>query len=100
MTILYWFIVAAVVNTFTSFVELHILHHAHEEPVYGLWLIEERGEHGYKISPGTLYPILHSMEEAALLKTRSVVSNGKTRKYYSITAKGKRHLRKAKRQLS
>jgi DNA-binding PadR family transcriptional regulator len=88
------------VNTFASFVEIHILHHAQEQPVYGLWLIEELGEHGYRISPGTLYPILHSMEEDALLRTRSVVLNGKIRKYYSITAKGKQHLRKAKRQLS
>jgi PadR family transcriptional regulator, regulatory protein PadR len=88
------------VNTFASFVELHILHHAQEQPVYGLWLIEELGEHGYKISPGTLYPILHSMEAAALLRIRAVISNGKTRKYYSITARGKKHLRKAKRQLS
>jgi DNA-binding PadR family transcriptional regulator len=88
------------VNTFASFVEVHILHHALEHPVYGLWLIEELGEHGYKISPGTLYPILHSLEEAALLRTRNVVLNGKTRKYYSITAKGKKHLRKAKVQLS
>ena len=31
------------------------LHHAAKEPVFGLWLIEELGEHGYKLSPGTLW---------------------------------------------
>jgi DNA-binding PadR family transcriptional regulator len=87
-------------NAFTGFVELHVLHHASEQPVYGLWLIEELGEHGYKISPGTLYPILHSMEETGLLKARDVLSNGKIRKYYSITPKGARHLQNGKRRLS
>jgi len=87
-------------NAFAGFVELHVLHHAAEQPVFGLWLIEELEEHGYKISPGTLYPVLHAMEETGLLKSRDVLSNGKIRKYYSITAKGRRHLQRGKRQLS
>jgi DNA-binding PadR family transcriptional regulator len=86
-------------NAFASFVEFHILHHASEEAIYGLWLIEELGEHGYKISPGTLYPVLHSMESSGLLKSRDTLHNGKIRKYYSITPKGQRYLRRAKRQL-
>ncbi|MBI2150096.1 MAG: helix-turn-helix transcriptional regulator [Acidobacteria bacterium] len=86
-------------NAFASFVEFHILHHAAEDSVYGLWLIEELGEHGYKISPGTLYPVLHSMESSGLLKSRSTLFKGKIRKYYSITPTGKRYLQKAKRQI-
>ena len=86
-------------NAFTSFIEFHILHHASEIPVYGLWLIEELAEHGYKISPGTLYPLLHSMESSGLLRSRNTVFNGKIRKYYSVTPKGKRYLKKAKRQV-
>jgi len=86
-------------NAFTSFIELHVLHHAAERPIYGLWLIEELGEHGYKISPGTLYPMLHSMEKSGLLKNRDVLTNGRIRKYYSITSKGRRHLLKGKRQI-
>jgi len=86
-------------NSFASFVELHVLHHASEESVYGLWLIEELAEHGYKISPGTLYPLLHTMEASGLLKSREALSNGKVRKYYSITAKGIRHLQRAKRHV-
>ena len=87
-------------NAFASFIELHILHHASEQPVYGLWLIEELGEHGYKISPGTLYPLLHSLASSGLLKNRNTIFNGKIRKYYSITPKGHRHLQRAKRQVS
>jgi DNA-binding PadR family transcriptional regulator len=87
-------------SDFTSFVEIHILHHASERPVYGLWLIEELGEHGYKISPGTIYPLLHSLEETGLLKSKSALSNGKVRKYYSLTSKGERHLDSAKHQIA
>jgi DNA-binding PadR family transcriptional regulator len=87
-------------NAFAGFVELHILYHASQGPVYGLWLIEELRRHGYKISPGTLYPVLHSMTASDLLAVRDVLTNGKIRKYYSITAKGRRRLEKAKRQLS
>ena len=86
-------------NAFASFVEFHVLHHASEESVYGLWLIEELAEHGYRISPGTLYPMLHSMESAGVLKSRNTIFKGKVRKYYSITPKGKRYLQRAKRQV-
>jgi DNA-binding PadR family transcriptional regulator len=87
-------------NAFAGFIELHILHHASEKPVYGVWLMEELGRHGYKISPGTLYPLLHSMESSGLLKNRNAIFNGKIRKYYSITPKGYRHLQRAKHQVS
>lgn len=87
-------------NAFAGFVELHILHHASEQPVFGLWLIEELGHHGYKISPGTLYPVLHSMARSGLLSAIESAANGRRRKYYAITPKGKRHLERGKRQLS
>ena len=48
---------------FQGFICLHILHHAVEESVYGSAMIEELSRHGYKLSPGTLYPILHSLEK-------------------------------------
>jgi PadR family transcriptional regulator, regulatory protein PadR len=49
---------------FLGFIKVHILHHAAEEPVYGLALIVELRRHGYELSPGTLYPVLHQLEEA------------------------------------
>jgi len=74
---------------------IHILHHAKKEPFFGLWMIEELKSHGYKVSAGTIYPILHSMEEDELLKTAEKVIEGKVRKYYSITDKGEEILKEA-----
>jgi DNA-binding PadR family transcriptional regulator len=86
-------------NAFGSLIEIHVLHHASEKPVYGVWLIEELAEHGYKLSPGKLYPLLHSMETQGLLKRKDSISNGRIRKYYMITPAGRRLLANAKRQL-
>src|SRR3954470_2044635 len=86
-------------DLFSGFIKLHVLHHASEQPIYGLWLIEELAEHGYRISPGTLYPLLHSLEESELLKSYNELFSGKIRRYYKITANGRRHLKKVKSQL-
>jgi PadR family transcriptional regulator, regulatory protein PadR len=90
----------ATLDLFSGFIELHVLHHASEQPVYGLWLIEELAEHGYRVSPGTLYPLLHSLEQSEMMKSYNEVSAGKIRRYYRITVKGRRFLRKAKVQLA
>jgi DNA-binding PadR family transcriptional regulator len=82
-----------------DFIKLHVLHHASEHPVYGLWLIEELAEHGYRVSPGTLYPLLHSLEESELLKSYNELHEGKIRRYYKLTPNGRRQLKKAKGQL-
>jgi PadR family transcriptional regulator, regulatory protein PadR len=70
-------------------IRLHILHHASEEPVFGLGIIEELRRHGYNLSAGTLYPMLHSMEKAGYLRSVAKQVNGKMRRNYSITPKGK-----------
>ena len=77
---------------------VHILYHASQEPAYGTWLIEELAEHGYKLSPGTLYPILHGLEEENLLSSYEEVINGKVRKYYAITAAGRKVLKTASKE--
>jgi len=82
-----------------GFVRVHILHHAAQHPVYGLWLIEELAEHGYKMSAGTLYPILHTLANRGLLRSRDQLTKGKIRKYYSITAKGRKALARMRRKL-
>src|SRR5215831_17821328 len=82
-----------------DFIKLHVLHHASEHPIYGLWLIEELAEHGYKVSPGTLYPLLHALEESELLSSYNEIHEGKIRRYYKITSNGRRHLKKAKLQM-
>jgi len=78
-----------------GFIQIQILHLAAREPFYGLWLIEELRQRGYKLSPGTLYPILHAMEKRSLLATSKTVVAGKVRKYYAATPKGRKALDKA-----
>lgn len=83
-------------DLFLGFVKLHILHHAGCEPVYGLWLIEELARHGYRLSPGTLYPILHSLQAESLLNVETRVVDGKARKYYRLTDTGRAALAEGK----
>ena len=85
---------------FLGFIRIHILHHASREPVYGLWLIEELGKHGYRLSPGTIYPILHKLEEEKLMESLSENINGKIRRYYRTTPMGLKALSKAKERIA
>jgi PadR family transcriptional regulator, regulatory protein PadR len=85
-------------DLFLGFVKLHILHHAGREAVYGLGLIEELDRHGYRLSPGTLYPILHELEQEHLLACETRVVEGKLRKYYCLTTTGRTALREGKRK--
>jgi PadR family transcriptional regulator, regulatory protein PadR len=84
-----------------GFVRIHILHHAAEGEVYGQWLIEELSRHGYRISPGTLYPMLQAMEERGYLTSREDSDGrlGRRRKVYTATEEGRRGLEVARRQL-
>jgi len=80
-----------------GFVRVHILHHASEENgVYGSWMLSELKEHGYNISPGTLYPILHEMKEEGLLSMIDNIVGGKVRKVYRTTKKGDKVLEQLK----
>jgi DNA-binding PadR family transcriptional regulator len=79
-------------NFFLGFIRLHILFHASQEPVFGLDLIRELARHGYSLSPGTLYPMLHGLEGDGFLQLRKQVVNGKVRKYYRATKAGKQAL--------
>ena len=81
---------------FLGFIHIHILHHAKKEPFYGSWMIEELKEHGYEISAGTLYPILHNLEKNQVLKVQDRNVQGKIRKYYSITPLGEEVLKEAR----
>lgn len=72
------------------------MHHAKEHPVYGLWMLEELGNHGYDISSGTLYPILHNMEADGLLRKEDRNVGGKIRKYYTATLLGEDVLKQAR----
>jgi len=76
-----------------SFWKVHILHHAGEQPLHGQWMILELRRHGYEISPGTLYPLLHRMERLGWLKGKSDPHGGKrARKDYRLTGEGRKVL--------
>lgn len=82
-----------------AFIKIHILYHAAKEEVYGVGLIEELARHGYRLSPGTLYPTLAKMVRLGLLtfECRTVVH--KQRKYYRITPEGLEQLQKVKAKI-
>jgi PadR family transcriptional regulator len=73
----------------SGFIKLHILYHASRGPVFGLDLIQELRRHGYELSPGTLYPTLHTLEEQGYLRHEDKVVNGRRRKYYTATRQGR-----------
>ena len=83
---------------FLGFIRVHILHHAAEEPIFGLEMIRELATHGYQLSPGTLYPLLHALEREGFLRTEQKVVEGKVRKYYRATRAGKTALAAALKQ--
>lgn len=83
---------------FLGFIQIHILHHAKKDPFYGSWMIEELSEHGYDMSPGTLYPLLHNMESTGLLEKDEKLVDGKIRKYYKITDQGVEVLDEARKK--
>ncbi len=83
-------------DLYSGLIRLHVLHHAVEEPIFGLGMAEELARHGYKISPGTLYPLLHSLEMKGYLRSREERKGKSRRKVYRATPLGRRALTSAK----
>jgi len=81
---------------YSGLIRLHVLHHAAEEPIFGLGMIEELARHGYRISPGSLYPLLHSLEKKGYLRASEQRSGKSLRKVYRATPVGRKALRSAK----
>lgn len=82
-----------------AFWKIHILHHAERQPIYGLWMLEELAEHGHRLSPGTLYPILARMEKHGWLRSETSGSS-KARRNYRITRRGRKVLEALRRDLA
>ncbi len=85
---------------FLGFIKIHVLHHAAQEPIYGVAMIAELARHGYDLSPGTLYPLLHGLEEQGYLARTDQVVEGRVRKYYVITNEGRAALQEAKHKIA
>ena len=63
-----------------------------QEEQYGYSILKQLAEKGLEIDQGTLYPLLHRLEADGLLKSTAEVVDGKTRKYYTATQKGRKAL--------
>jgi PadR family transcriptional regulator PadR len=85
---------------FHGFIRIHILCLAEQGPVYGSEVAAELRRHGYEsISPGTLYPALHGLEQAGYLVVQHRQDGGHWRKFYAITASGRETLRQIRVKL-
>ena len=80
----------------SGLVRLHVLHHAAEGDLYGNWMIGELARHSYKISPGTLYPMLHALERKGYLISRTERVGRSQRRIYRATPYGVEALRMAR----
>lgn len=83
-------------DLYSGLMRLHILHHAAEGPVFGLGMAEELARHGYRISPGTLYPLLHGLEKKGYIRAREQRNGKSLRKVYRATPLGRKALAAAK----
>lgn len=86
-------------HLYLGFIRLHILYHAAKEPICGTELMEELGEHGYDVGPGTIYPVLHQMQKAGLLIAKAEVVHGKRRNNLRATGAGRKLLNEARGKL-
>jgi DNA-binding PadR family transcriptional regulator len=79
-------------DLYSGLIRLHVLHHAVQEPIFGLGMAEELARHGYRISPGTLYPLLHGLERKGYLRSTGSRNGKSLRKVYRATPAGHRAL--------
>jgi len=86
-------------SLYSGLIRLHILHHAAERPFYGIWIAEELARHGYKLSAGTLYPILHGLERKGYLRSREERQGKIARRVYQMTPLGRKALRTARKRV-
>jgi PadR family transcriptional regulator, regulatory protein PadR len=83
-------------DLYSGLIRLHVLHHAVKEPVFGLGMIEELSRHGYRISPGSLYPLLNGLQKKGYLKSATERNGKSIRKVYRATPAGVKALKAAK----
>lgn len=72
-----------------------------EKDMYGYEMIEtlrEKSQNVFELKAGTLYPLLHGMEEKKYLTVYEKEVGGKVRKYYSITKTGRKVLSEKKEE--
>ena len=83
-----------------GFVKLYTLWRASRSEVCGVEIMAEMRELGFTLSPGTLYPTLHALLEERDVKMTSRVVDGRVRKFYKATAKGRKEVEEVIERLS
>ena len=86
-------------DLYSGLIRLHVLHHAVREPVFGLGMIQELARHGYRISPGSLYPLLHGLEKKGYLRATELRNGKSLRKVYQATPLGRKALAAARNKV-
>ncbi|HTU48122.1 MAG TPA: PadR family transcriptional regulator [Bryobacteraceae bacterium] len=79
-------------DLYSGLIRLHVLHHAVEGPIFGLGMIEELARHGYRISPGSLYPLLQGLEKKGYLRSIEQRKGKSFRRVYRATPLGRKAL--------
>jgi PadR family transcriptional regulator PadR len=86
-------------DLYSGLIRLHVLHHAVDGPIFGLGIIEELARHGYRISPGSLYPLLQGLEKKGYLRSQERRDGKSLRRVYRATPLGRRALAAAKNRV-
>ena len=86
-------------DLYSGLIRLHVLHHAVEAPIFGLGMIEELARHGYRISPGSLYPLLHGLEKKGYLRSSERRMGRSLRRVYRATPLGRKAREAAKEKV-
>ena len=83
-------------DLYSGLIRLHVLHHAVEGPIFGLGMIEELARHGYRISAGSMYPLLQGLEKKGYLRSTEKRSGKSLRRVYRATPLGRKALAASK----
>lgn len=86
-------------DLYSELIHLHILHHAAEAPIFGLGILEELARHGYRISMGTLHPLLQRLEKKGYLRSYEKRDGKSRRIMYRATPQGAKALEVAKQRV-
>ena len=86
-------------DLYSGLIRLHILYHACREPIFGAGISEELARHGYRLSAGTLYPMLHGLEQKGYLRSSVERQGRRSRRIYRATPEGRRALTAAKKKV-
>lgn len=81
-------------------VRLFVLHQADKRPTYGGRLKKQLSLLGYHISPGSLYPLLHQLEQTGLVRSWVKIYKGRARRLYELTAAGRSELQRLQAELA